>query len=400
MAFAAASWARFWRSGAPDDIESIFGLVEPAEVELRDGCRHRAVGFGDAEYPRQAPTMVTSPRETAIAEALAADASERFATNVVVASPPTSAGEGMDNEIVFVQLAGDGLPASWRGPLVVRVQPDVNRYEIAKAEVEVQRWCRTVDYPVPEVLALYEPGQLTSASAQVMVRVPGVPMLEAMVPAVWRAPSLVGRLADLHVRLHRTSTDGWPLPEVSLARRRLRPVRLWVDELDGDHLVDVLARVDGLLPYLEDHEVAPCHGDFHPLNIVVDGAAASVIDWTDAGLGDRHGDVARTQLLFRVAAVAATRKAERALLRHLGPMLAKRYLRCYSAQLPLDRERLDTWEVVHLLHGWSQVLALHAGIIGRDRERERVPPALATWLERRLERRLDEAEAIAHRDGT
>jgi aminoglycoside phosphotransferase (APT) family kinase protein len=330
-------------------------------------------------------------RAAAVAGALAADAGERFATTVVVAGEPTTAGEGMDNEIVFVQLAGDGLPGLWRRPLVVRVQPDADRYEIAEAEVEVQRWCRAVGYPAPEVLALYEPGRLTDASAQVMVRVPGVPMLEAMVPTIWRAPSLVARLADLHVQLHRTPTDSWPLPAVSLARRRLRPVRNWVTRLDDRRLAESLSRVDDLLPYLEDHENAPCHGDFHPLNVLVDGDTASVIDWTDAGLGDRHGDVARTQLLFHVAAVAATSSTERALLRGLGPMLARRYLHRYSAQLPLDRQRLDTWEVVHLLHGWAQVRALHAGIIGRDRERERVAPALASWLQRRLEQRLDAA---------
>jgi aminoglycoside phosphotransferase (APT) family kinase protein len=320
---------------------------------------------------------------------LAADAGERFATSVTVAGEPTTAGEGMDNEIVFVQLAGDGLPERWRGPLVVRVQPDADRYENAEAEVAVQRWCVAVGYPAPEVLALYEPGQLTDASAQVMVRVPGVPMLDEMVPAVWRAPALVGRLAELHVQLHRTPTDEWPLPHVSLARRRLRPVRRWVDQLHDAHLTDALARVDELLPYLEDHEESPCHGDFHPLNVLVADDAASVIDWTDAGLGDRHGDVSRTQLLFHVAAVAATSRRERVLLRRLGPLLAARYVRSYSSRLPLDRQRLDAWEVVHLVHGWAQVRALHAGIIGRDRERARVAPTLAPWLQRRLEHRLD-----------
>jgi aminoglycoside phosphotransferase (APT) family kinase protein len=340
--------------------------------------------------------VVTASRATAVAEALAADTGERFATGVTVVGEPTTAGEGMDNEIVFVQLDGAGLPEVWRGPLVVRVQPDADRFEVAEAEVAVQRWCQVVGYPAPDVLALYEPGRIAEASAQVMVRVPGVPMLEAMIPTVWRGPALVARLADLHVQLHRAPADAWPLPEVSLARRRLRPVRNWVEQLDDAPLGEALSRVDELVPYLEDHEASPCHGDFHPLNVLVAGETASVIDWTDAGLGDRHGDVARTQLLFRVAAVAATSPAERALLRAVGPVLATRYLRCYSAQLPLDRQRLGTWEVVHLLHGWAQVRALHAGIIGRDRERERVPPTLAPWLQQRLERRLD----AAVRDGT
>ena len=331
---------------------------------------------------------MTEPRARTIAEALAADASARFSSPVAIVGEPSTAGEGMDNEIVFVELAGDGLPDGWRGPLVVRVQPDADRFDVASAEVDVQRWCGTVGYPAPAVLALYAPGELTEASAQVMVRVPGVPMLQAMVPALWRAPALVARLADLHVQLHRAPVDAWPLPQVSLARRRLRPVRVWVDELDDAELRTALARVDELIPFLEDHPAVACHGDFHPLNVLVDGTTASVIDWTDAGLGDRHGDVARTQLLFRVASVAASSAVERTLLKGVGPMLAARYLRRYAAQLPLDHERLDTWEVVHLLHGWGQVRALHAGLIGRDRERERVPSALAPWLQRRLAARL------------
>jgi len=330
-----------------------------------------------------------------IAEALAAHASDRFGTGVSVATEPSTAGEGMDNEIYFVDLAGDGLPSEWRGTVVVRVQPDADRFDIAEAEAQVQDWCGTVDYPAPTMLALFEPGELTGSSAQVMVRVPGVPMLEAMVPTLWRAPALVGLLADLHVRLHRTPVDTFPLPEVSLARRRLRPVIGWVAALDDPQLRVALERVEELLPYLEDHPGVACHGDFHPLNILVDGMAGTVIDWTDAGLGDRHGDVARTQLLFRVAAVAASSPAERVLLKGVGPILASRYLRRYDAQLPLDRERLATWEVVHLLHGWGQVRALHAGLIGRDRERERVPPALAPWLQRRLDQRLDAAAGFA-----
>lgn len=340
---------------------------------------------------------MSAARARTIADALAAEASTRFATEVSVVGEPSTAGEGMDNEIVFVDLAGDGLPEDWRSTLVVRVQPDAERFDVAEAEVEVQRWCTTVGYPAPPVLALFEPGALTGPSAQVMARVPGVPMLQAMVPSVWRAPALVAMLADLHVRLHRAPVEEWPLAETSLARRRLRPVRTWVDELDDPQLRRALARVDDLLPYLEDHPGVACHGDFHPLNVLVDGPDGWVIDWTDAGLGDRHGDVARTQLLFRVAAVAASSPIERALLRALGPLLAAGYLRRYASQLPLDRARLATWEVVHLLHGWGQVRALHAGLIGRDRERERVPPALAPWLQARLDRRLDDATAIAGR---
>jgi aminoglycoside phosphotransferase (APT) family kinase protein len=348
---------------------------------------------------REEIVAVTSERAYEVANALASYAAARFSVNVTVEGEPSTAGEGMDNEVYFVTLAGRGLPAGWQAPLVVRVQPDVDRFDVASDEVRVQEWCATVDYPSPHVLAMLAPGELTAASAQVMARAPGVPMIDALIRPVWKAPALVTLLADLHVRLHQAPTDAWPLPEVSLARRRLRPVYGWVEALDDPLLREALARVEALLPYLEDHPAVACHGDFHPLNVMVDvpTMTGSVIDWTDAGLGDRHGDVARTQLLFRVAAIAASSPVERALLKVAGPRLASHYLRQYRKQLPLDEDRLATWEVVHLLHGWGQVRALHAGIIGRDRERDRVPAALAAWLHQRLQRRLDAAAAIARR---
>jgi aminoglycoside phosphotransferase (APT) family kinase protein len=342
---------------------------------------------------------VSSDRAREIADALAGYAAARFAAIVAVEGEPSTAGEGMDNEVYFVTLTGRELPAEWQAPLVVRVQPDVDRFDIARAEVRVQEWCATVDYPSPRVLAMLAPGELTAASAQVMARASGVPMIDALMRPIWKAPALVALLADLHVRLHRAPTDAWPLPDVSLARRRLRPVHEWADDLDDALLREALTRVEALLPYLEDHPAVACHGDFHPLNVMVDTTTmtGSVIDWTDAGLGDRHGDVARTQLLFRVAAIAASSPVERALLKGAGPLLASHYLRQYGKQLPLDEDRLATWEVVHLLHGWGQVRALHAGIIGRDRERDRVPPALAAWLQQRLDRRLEAAADIVRR---
>lgn len=331
------------------------------------------------------------------ADTLAAWASEQFGGTVAVEGEPSTASQGMDNAVHFVQLGGDTLPAAWQEPLVLRVQPDVDRFPLARDETLLHDWCGAVGLPAPRVLWILAPGELLETSVQVMQRVPGEPMLDSLVPTVWRAPAMMRALARLHVQLHRAPVDAWPLPSDAprLARRRLQPVPAWAEALRDPELDRILAQVERLVPELDDGSMVACHGDFHPLNILVrstparDGdATAWIIDWTDGALGDRHGDVARTQLLFRVAAVAATSSAERLALRVAGPQLARLYLRTYDREWPLDRERLARWEIVHLLHGWAQVRALHAGIIGRDRERDRVPPALADWLRTQLERRL------------
>ena len=80
-----------------------------------------------------------------------------------------------------------------------------------------------------------------------------------------------------------------------------------------------LREIERVQDRLEVADPVVCHGDFHPLNVLVapGGPALHVIDWTNAGVGDRHGDIAWTLLWFQIAAVAAPRPAERVLMRAL-----------------------------------------------------------------------------------
>ena len=141
---------------------------------------------------------------------------------------------------------------------------------------------------------------------------------------------------------------------------RLSLPRQVVAQLDRP---DLAAALDGprLAPRALDGPAVVCHGDFHPLNVMVDGERASVIDWTDAGLGPRETDVARTSLLFHIAAIAADGAVERAVLKLAGPRLSRRYLKTYEAGARLDPTRMCMWEVLHGVHGWAQVEMLHAG---------------------------------------
>ncbi len=53
--------------------------------------------------------------------------------------------------------------------------------------------------------------------------------------------------------------------------------------------------------------------------------------------------------------------------------------------MPLDEARIRLWRSVQLLHGWSQAVALHAGLFARegpDDRNERVPPVMIGELRR------------------
>jgi aminoglycoside phosphotransferase (APT) family kinase protein len=318
-----------------------------------------------------------------VADTLRAWLEQKYGTRVVDAVAPSAIGTGFSTLIHFVQFAGAGLPDEWRAPLVVRIHQSADQASVARREAAIQSWCHDRDFPVPRVLVVFEPDELLPLPVQVMARAPGTTMLEAIMKAPWRTARLLERLADLQLRLHAIPINGWPeAKEAGLAARRLALVRRSLERHDDAELRDALVRAERLLPELYAAERVPCHGDFHPLNVMVAGEEMTVIDWTDAGLGDRHGDVARTYLLFHVAAIAATTRVEKTVLKASHGWLARRYRRAYELVHPLDPQRLRHWEALHLLHGWAQVVDAHReGSSAADR----VPIELVTWLRAQFE---------------
>jgi aminoglycoside phosphotransferase (APT) family kinase protein len=235
------------------------------------------------------------------------------------------------------------------------------------------------------VLALLDDDWSLGRPAQIAERAPGTTMLAAMRSAPGQARVLLRRLASLHAQLHELSTDGWPAPQARgvTASRRLALVRARAAKDPG--IADALHRVERALDGLQAEPEVVCHGDFHPLNVIVDrSGAAAVVDWTDAALDDRHSDVARTVVLLRSAAVAGGSSLERVLLALIGPVLAFGYLRAYRGLLPVDRDRLLRWEALHLLNGWAQIAAIEDGGFDSSSAGRRFP----RWVLRSVQVRL------------
>ena len=299
--------------------------------------------------------------------------------------------DGFDFRVYFVHVGGDGLPAEWSKPVVVRVAPAVARFPMLERETRIQRWCADLGYPAPAPIALLPPGTISELPAQVVQWVPGRTAAAAMAGAPWQLPTLVSRLARLQAALHNLPTPAWAdagAPEWDLAETRLRLVRHVVNELDAPDLAAALRAIEELLPRVQPREPVICHGDFHPMNVLVAGRQASVIDWTDAGIGDRHGDLARTLLIFELAAVAAARPGQRALLRAVNRPLAAGYLRAYTRRLPVDPQRLRLWTPIHLIQLWAQAEADEQELFGPTRQGDRFRAGLAgllhAWFERVL----------------
>lgn len=334
------------------------------------------------------------PRDPhAVAAAVRAWATDRFDTDVEIVGEPVAVGAGFDSFIHLIALRGDALPDVWRLPLVVRILPSADRAARAEFEAATQGWAADAGYPAPRVHVVIPPGELLDLPVQVMERAPGVTMLDAINAKPWRAFRMIDELAALQARLHALDIRNWPHPSSAapLTGTRLSLTRRAVGELGDADLASALERADALVASgaTGGGEVVACHGDFHPLNVMVDGAGASVLDWTDAGLGPREADVARTVLILNVASIAAGSRLARAVLKLAGPRLARRYRRTYEEGASLDEGRLRSWEALHALHGWAQILMLHAGAFGGESSsagnEARVPIELADWLRVRFE---------------
>jgi len=282
-----------------------------------------------------------------------------------------------------VSFEGPWLPPAWTVPLVVRLATNPDRWSVLVQECRYQGWAASQGFPAPAVVELLAPGALFAVPAQVCQLVPGAAMAHAMAARPSSAPRLARELGALHADLHRLGAPD-ALPGAGLADRRLSLVRRVLETSGDADLGRGLKAVEALLPRLAVAHPVLCHGDLHPSNVLVAGATLWVIDWTDAALGDRHGDVARTAWLFATAAARATSATERARARVLGPLLARSYLAAYRQRAPLAPERLRLWEPLQVLHFLAQTVAEELGLGGpaavgpADRRRRRA------WARRRL----------------
>jgi len=228
-------------------------------------------------------------------------------------------------------------------PLVARIAAMPEQLALLERESRLQGWVAEQGFPAPLVLELVPAGALLPFPVQVSERLPGITVAAAMTAAP-----------------RRLAADG---------------------SVPG--LAEGLERTERLLPRLEVPSPAVCHGDFQPGNVLVDGARVSVIDWTDAGVGDRHGDIARAAWVFYLAAAAAAVPGQRLALRALAPVVSRAYLSAYRRELPVDAGRLRLWLPVHLLHAWAMAAADESGPA-------RLRAGLAGWARREFWRRIDE----------
>ncbi len=164
-------------------------------------------------------------------------------------------------------------------------------------------------------------------------RAPGTSMLGQLSAKPWRLFSFGRMLAELHVSIHQRSVEHLPSQHEQLERLISRA------ELHADKRDHALTRLHEL-----PAGTAICHGDFHPDNILVNGDAATVIDWTTACVGNPVGDFARTSLILQLGAPLPSLSLWARITIHVGRALFHRsYTKRYRRLRHLNPRDVLPW---------------------------------------------------------
>jgi aminoglycoside phosphotransferase (APT) family kinase protein len=288
---------------------------------------------------------VTVETEEISAALLAALERDTGGGGYAYAAEPSPLGGGFWADLFTFRL--ERGPAELAGELVAKITPTRSHGE---REALVQAAVVAQGYPAPPVLAGGAGPRAADSWYFVMPCAEGAPPLSAVqAGALVRAvPSLArrlpGLLADLAVRLHQldpaplrdalTSRPGWPVDVDDL----VADIATAADRMDDVEHAAAIRTMLAARPQPEPRDVV-CHGDFHPLNLIVGPAGATVIDWTAARLGPPAFDVAFTALVLAHPPIEVGR-ALRGPLHLAGRWLAHRFVAGYRR-----RARAAGWDL-------------------------------------------------------
>jgi aminoglycoside phosphotransferase (APT) family kinase protein len=283
------------------------------------------------------------------------------------ATPPSRLTGGFDTAVFGFELVG--APPAFEGPLVLRLFQDADGPRRARFEAAVQRAVSEQGYPAPRVLHVETEAAPLGNAFFIMARVRGVTALEAALrpgTAIFRLPGLVGRL---HARLHACD-----------AARAIEVVReAGFPDAAAEHLEATLANLEkrvaaaglaGLLAgfrWLQAHQPQParrlaiCHGDFHPLNILVDrGQVTGVIDWAAALIADPARDVGCTRMIILCGPQELSR-VERALFEVIRRWSAWRYEAAYRGANPVPGASVRYYEALRCFEAMLHASEIRTG---------------------------------------
>jgi len=268
------------------------------------------------------------------------------------AAPPAQMLGGFDTLIYAFEI--EDAPPALAGPLVLRVYRDARGPERAQREACVQNAVEGLGFPTPRVLLTCVDRRVLGGAFQVMRRLRGRVMLDAILgPRVLRMPAVLARLqAQLHgvdarAFADRLAADRCGIEALSIAAD-LRDLQERIARAHLSGLEAALQWAQRQLPAAPGREVV-CHGDFHPLNVLLDdGGVSGVLDWARAKLAEPAWDVGATIALTTHGPIGLPGVLHRAAMAARRWFVA-RYVSAYARLRPLDRAAVGYYEALRCL---------------------------------------------------
>jgi len=284
--------------------------------------------------------------------------SELDSQDINLMAPATPVTGGFDTRIFRFQLKD--APTEVSRPLIARLFGTSSQNR-AVFESAVQTAVADAGYPAPRVFFTCTDESMLGGSFMIMECMPGQAMatrdpIQLNVPL----PLMPATLAKAHLELHRI--DAEPVRN-ALDSRGIHRDRYsfearftWlVKQIDAPRFAWLHP---GLQWIIQNHPENPdrlviCHGDFHPINILVThGEVSGVLDWSGFLVADPAYDVAITKFLGRL------------MFSSVCPQFPHLYYDQYLKASPVDAARVEYYEAFRCLwtllegaeghSGWSQ----------------------------------------------
>ncbi len=220
---------------------------------------------------------------------------------------------------------------AWEDGAVLKLYRDWCPSNWADYEGRIARLVSEAGVPSPKGGEIVE---IDGRRGIVYERVDGPDMLAQMSRSPVKVIYFAHMLADLHFEMHQHPALGFPCQQEQL-ERSIQAAKTLPEDLRAQAL-QVLAglpRGDRL-----------CHGDFHPMNVILTKNGPMTIDWMTASQGDPASDVARTSLLLTFGDPPSG--AARLLLKLVRNLYYRSYFQHYQRLAPQVTENFHRWQFV------------------------------------------------------
>jgi aminoglycoside phosphotransferase (APT) family kinase protein len=218
---------------------------------------------------------------------------------------------------------------TWQEGQVLKLFHDWFTLENVQYEQRIGSAIHAAGLPVPAAGDIL---QINGSNGLVYERVHGLPMWEILSKKPWRLFSLAYLTATLHAEMHSVKIQADLPSQTQQLEYKIQQANALPSLLQEAVLKSLVELPPG---------DSLCHGDFHPLNILVSASGPVIIDWIDASFGNPLADLARSTILILGAASSA--QIPRSVDRFIVRRFHSTYLRHYFQLRPGGEKEYRLW---------------------------------------------------------